>query len=74
MKVSSAKGKEALLIYCADGNYRIRVYTDNNEFIDYDIKHSDLWFHILDEDAYFYEDGDKKWLDHSPSTLGIDSE
>lgn len=69
MKVTKANGAEACLIYCADGQYRIRVYKTSKKFIDYDIKHNDLWFMIDDEDASFYSDGDKHWIDHSPDTL-----
>lgn len=73
MKVESANGRTACLIYCGDGEYRIRIYDKIKlgMFNDYDIKHSDLFFNINDEDAFLYEDGDEKWIDHSPSTLGI---
>jgi hypothetical protein len=26
---------------------------------------------VIDDDAYFYSDGDKHWIDHSPETLGV---
>lgn len=70
MKVTNANGTESCLIYCADGQYRIRVYKTFEDFIDYDIKHNDLWFMVNDQDAYFYSDGDKHWIDNSPETLG----
>lgn len=73
MKIDSANGKNACLIYCGDGNYRIRIYhkSDKSDFKDYEIAHSDLWFKIKDEDAFLYEDDDgKMWIDHSPATLG----
>lgn len=72
MKINSksADGKTACLIYCADGEYRIRIYEPYaSSFQDYDIKHNDLFFVIKDEDAYLYTDGIKHWIDHSPSTL-----
>lgn len=71
MKVTNANGTDACLIYCADGQYRIRVYKTFEDFIDYDIKHSDLLFTINDLDASFYSDGDIHWIDHSPETLGV---
>ena len=73
--IKSALGLECCLIYCAGGEYRIRVYNKDRlgEFKDYDIKHSDLWFEITDPDAFLYEDGDRMYLDHGPKTLGIDS-
>ncbi len=71
MKVTKANGTEACLIYCADGQYRLRVYKSTDKFVDYDILHSDLWFTIADPDAYLYADGEKHWIDHSPETLWL---
>ena len=72
MKVKSADRMHACLIVCTDQKRRIRIYDENNlgVFKDYDVRHSDLWFDINDEDAYLYEDGDRMWIDHSPATLG----
>jgi hypothetical protein len=70
----SANGTECCLIYCGDGQYRIRVYSKDaeNSFKDYDILHNDLFFTICDEDAHFYELGDRMWIDHAPSTFGTE--
>lgn len=72
MKITSANGLTACLIYCSEGNYKIRIYDDHKlaTFKDYDVRHCDLFFEINDEDAYLYEDGENLWLDHSPATLG----
>jgi hypothetical protein len=67
-----ANNKVGCLIYCGDEQYRIRFYNPDKSFKDYDIKISDLFFKIDDEDAYLYEDDDKCWIDHSPSTLDIE--
>lgn len=76
MKIESAHGRTACLIYCGPGKYKIRVWdpTKLGTFKDYDLRHSDLFFEIRDEDAYLYEENDKLWLDHGPQTLGIDDE
>jgi hypothetical protein len=75
MNIKTANGLRACLIYCGDGQYRVRIYDERGyEFKDYDIKHCDLFFEINDEDAYLYELGDKCWIDHSPQTLGKDNE
>lgn len=71
MKIS-ANGIEGQLIWCADGVYRFRVYTDNFEFTDYDLVHSDLSVKIIDDDATFYSDEQGNRLDHSPKTLGVE--
>lgn len=73
MKIQSANGLIGCLIYCADDQYRIRIYDRDNsyEFKDYDIRHSDMFFKIEDSDVYLYEDGDDAWIDHSPDTLGL---
>jgi hypothetical protein len=68
-----ATGVEGQLIYCADGQYRFRVYTDTFEFTDYDLLHYDLTVKILDWDATLYSDEHGNRLDHSPATLGLQS-
>jgi hypothetical protein len=68
----SADGVEGHLIWCADGQYRFRVYTDTREFTDYDLLHSDLCVTITDKDATFYSDKQGNRLDHNPATLGIE--
>jgi hypothetical protein len=70
MKIS-AEGVEGQLIYTAMGKYMFRVYTDNHEFTDYDLCHSDLSVTITDKDATFYSDEFSNRLDHSPETLGV---
>jgi len=73
MKIESVNGREACLIHCADGVYRIRLYTSVDIFKDYDIRHNDLWFEINDNDCFLYEDGENAWIDHSPMTLASNS-
>jgi hypothetical protein len=68
----SADGVQGNLIWCADGVYRFRVYTDTFEFTDYDLLHSDLSVTITDPDATFYSDDSGNRLDHNPLTLGIE--
>lgn len=76
--IKSANGLTACLIYCADGQYRLRVYHEYKlgMFDDYDIKLSDLFFEIKDEDPWLYEDPTtgRKYIDHGPETLGIKHE
>jgi hypothetical protein len=67
----SAEGVEGHLIWCGDGVYRFRVYTDDFEFTDYDLLHCDLTVTITDKDAVFYSDERGNRLNHSPETLGI---
>ena len=71
MKSVSADGVEGILIWTADG-YKFRVYTDDHEFTDYDLLHSDLAVTITDRDATFYLDDKGNRLDHSPATLGYE--
>ena len=68
----SADGVEGVLIWCADGVYRFRVYTDDHEFTDYDLLHTDLSVTITDKTATFYADDQGNRLDHDPATLGIE--
>lgn len=72
----SANGVSGHLIH-SDGMYYLRVYNyDDGSFVDYAIFHSDLFVTIEDPDAFFYSKDSGLYhdvLDHSPSTLGIDS-
>lgn len=75
--IKSVDGQTACLIYCADGKYRVRIYHEPklSMFEDYEIAISDLFFTITDEDAFIYEDDSgRRWLDHSPGTLGVKNE
>jgi hypothetical protein len=73
----SANGVSGHLLSRGDGTYFFRVYNyDDGSFIDYAIFHSDLFVTIEDSDAFFYNKDSGLYhdvLDHSPSTLGIDS-
>lgn len=78
----SANGVSGHLLRHGDGTYFFRVYNysdegvDGDTFTDYAIFHSDLFVTIEDPDAFFYSKDSglyKDILDHSPSTLGIDS-
>ena len=74
MKIESADGREGYLIWCGGDRYVFRIYTQApDDFVDYDICHTDMRVKIVDEDAFFYTDGDDARLDHSPDTLGIKS-
>lgn len=69
--ITSADGVKGCLLYIHGVNtYVFRVYKDDS-FKDYDLRHCDLGIVIQDKDAYFYDDGHRLILDHSPATLGI---
>jgi hypothetical protein len=72
MKIESADGKEGCLIWCGGDRYVFRIYTKApEEFVDYDIFHTDMTIKIVDPDAFFYTDETSACIDHSPATLGI---
>jgi hypothetical protein len=70
MKSQSANGITGHLLNLADGTIVFRVYDADHNFVDYDIRHSDLAVVIDDPDAYFYRDEYTDVLDHAPATLG----
>lgn len=72
MKPKSADGVEGCLIRSFDGRYYFRVYDAEHNFVDYELRHSDLSVTINDPDAFFYRDEFIDRLDHAPATLGID--
>ena len=72
MKIESADGQEGILIWCGGDRYVFRIYNAVHDFVDYDLRHSDMRVKIIDSDAYFYTDETGSWVDHSPATLGID--
>jgi|Laugresu1bdmlbdd_1035124.scaffolds.fasta_scaffold00006_60 hypothetical protein len=74
MNIKSATGVQGQLIYCGDGQYRFRVYTETFEFTDYDLLHYDLSVTITDWDATLYSDENGDRLDHSPATLGLQNQ
>jgi hypothetical protein len=71
MKIESADGQEGYLIWCGGDRYVFRIYDIYHNFVDYDLRHSDMRVKILDEDAFFYTDDKGDWIDHAPATLGI---
>jgi hypothetical protein len=72
MKIESADGQEGYLIWCGGDRYVFRIYTAApDEFVDYDLRHSDMRVRIVDSDAFFYVDETSACIDHSPDTLGI---
>ena len=60
------------------GDVTFRIYKDDghdddeDSFTDYALRHSDPWIKFVDSDVYFYFDGDRSWVDHSPATLGLE--
>jgi hypothetical protein len=72
VKIESADGREGYLIWCGGDRYVFRVYTQApDDFVDYDLRHTDMKIRIVDSDAYFYTDEQGACVDHSPDTLGI---
>ena len=69
--VSPANRVRGILIRGIDGHYWLRVRINQDEFVDYDLRHSDLEVTIHDSDAAFYKIGDRHILDHAPQTLGL---
>jgi len=77
MTIESADGREGYLIWCGGDRYVFRIYSDApDDFVDYDLRHTDMKVRIVDSDAFFYTDEQGSSIDHSPATLGlkIDSE
>jgi len=71
MKIESADGQEGYLIWCGGDRYVFRIYNEDYDFVDYDLRHSDMKIKIIDSDAYFYTDDKSSCIDHAPETLGI---
>jgi hypothetical protein len=71
VKIESADGQEGLLIWCGGDRYVFRIYNEVHDFVDYDLRHSDMRVKIIDSDAFFYSDEKGDCIDHSPDTLGI---
>ena len=69
--VRQANGISGILIRGIEGRYWLRVRVNEDEFVDYALKHSDLSITIDDSDSAFYKIGDQCILDHAPETLGL---
>jgi hypothetical protein len=71
-EVRSAAGVKGVLIRSLDHRMVFRVYDDNHNFTDYEIRHDDLGVTIdADALATFYKIGEHHILDHSPEVLGL---
>lgn len=70
MKVTSANGLTGFIIR-VDDTHMFRVYHEDKTFTDYDMIHYDLEVTIVDPDAYLYEFNGRAYLDHAPTTLGV---
>ena len=68
--IPKAKGIKGFLVRTFSGEYVIRVYDANHDFIDYKIYHNDLEIEIIDKDACCYKIDSKNIIDYSPKTLG----
>jgi len=73
--VKNAEGVSGVLIKLFGGGYAFRVYHNNGEFTDYDLRHDDLSV-TIDSDALasFYSNDEHHVLDHSPKVLGLNEE
>jgi hypothetical protein len=72
VKIESADGREGYLIWCGGDRYVFRIYDLDHNFVDYDLRHSDMKVKIMDSDAFFYIDDQSACIDHAPNTLGIE--
>ena len=73
-KVKNAAGAKGILLLVHNDIY-FRVYEENGDFEDYQLRHNDLFVTIdSDFEAAFYtpENGGQPYLDHAPETLGLD--
>jgi hypothetical protein len=71
--VTSANGSNGILIRSLDKQYYFRVYQNDGEFVDYELRHFDLGVIIQERDAAFYTIGEHHILDHAPETLGLEA-
>ncbi len=70
-EVMDASGVDGVIIR-SESSYFFRVYDKGHGFTDYALHHDDLSVSIKEEAmASFYSNGEKCWLDHSPSVLGL---
>ncbi len=74
MRIQKNDNLKGILCKSTDNSFFLRVYNDDKTFTDYNIYHSDMEIQILDSDAYIYEEEGEFYIDHSPQTLGIDTE
>lgn len=72
-KVKSADGVTGCLIRSAmdkSSTFVFRVYK-KKQFTDYEISHWDMNVKIVEPDAFFYDDGERQWIDYDPETFGL---
>ena len=74
MKPERIENLKGFLCRSFDDKYFFRTYNEDGTFSDYKLCHSDLEIQILDTDAYIYNRNEEFCIDHSPKTLGIETE
>lgn len=68
---TNAAGVDGVLIRSGE-SFSFRVYDREHGFTDYELRHDDLAVSIKDDElASFYSLGNRNWIDHSPSVLGL---
>jgi hypothetical protein len=68
-----AAGVKGILIRDLNGEITFRVYHDDGQFTDYEIRHDDLGVTIDENElASFYKVDGHNILDHSPEVLGLE--
>ena len=73
MDIKPADGAEGYLIWCGGDRYVFRIYSNApHDFVDYDLRHTDMRIKIVDSDAFFYSDDKGDLIDHAPATVGIE--
>lgn len=72
MKEISAHNAEGILIWDPiSKRVLFRKYNPDYTFVDYQLTHPDLCVKIIDDDAAFYSDNDKHYLDISSAGMKV---
>lgn len=70
-----AKGTKGCIIRGGNDKLYFRVYDEQHNFVDYELRHSDLEIEIVDPDSVFYKfENGNAVIDHKPETLGVEVE
>jgi hypothetical protein len=66
-----ARGQRGMLIRGINGIFYFRQYSDDYEFVDYEVTHHDMEIEIVDADAALFRTQHGDFLDYTSESMNV---
>ena len=66
-----ARGQRGILIRGIDDRFYFRQYSDDYEFVDYEVTHHDMEIEIVDADAALFRTQHGDFLDYTSESMNV---